>query len=123
MKFDIVRLDQDEEALPPRKRPPARVPGQEGGPSAPHPHPHPHPHPGLRIQRSSEYMRLRAHTDLTRVRSALNQMLHTVEALRAEPEPVVRSGPDHGTGTFRPEAFRSRPAPEEPREQCQEESP
>ncbi|WP_435110822.1 hypothetical protein [Nocardiopsis synnemataformans] len=121
MKFDIVRLDQDEEALPPQKRPPARVPGQEGGPSAPHPY----PPPGLRIQRSSEYMRLRAHTDLTRVRSALNQMLHTVEALRAESEPVVGSGSGSGneTGSFRPEAFRSRPTPEEPREQRQEESP
>ncbi|WDZ90109.1 hypothetical protein [Nocardiopsis sp. HUAS JQ3] len=114
MKFDIVHLDQDGEAPPPRTPVPEEVPDRAERPS---------PHPGLRIQRSSEYMRLRARTDLTRVRSALNRMLHTVEAARAGSEPLVGSGPDARPGSFRPEAFRSRPTPEKPREQRQEESP
>lgn len=66
-------------------------------------------------------MRLRARTDLTRVRSALNRMLHTVEAVRAESEPALDAAAE--TGSFRPEAFRSRSAPDKPREQWQEESP
>lgn len=115
MKFDIVRLDEDGEAPPPRTRLPEQVPEPPEGPSA--------PHPGLGIQRSSEYMRLRARTDLTRVRSALNRMLHTVEAARAGAGPLTGPGPEDGTGSFRPEAFRSRPAPEKPREQRQEGSP
>ncbi|NKZ00240.1 hypothetical protein [Nocardiopsis alborubida] len=115
MKFDIVRLDQDGEAPPPQTPLPEQASGQAEEASA--------PHPGLGIQRSSEYMRLRARTDLTRGRSALNRMLHTVEAARAGSGPLVGPSPEDGTGSFRPEAFRSRPAPEEPREQRQEESP
>ncbi|APC37455.1 hypothetical protein A9R04_23495 [Nocardiopsis dassonvillei] len=115
MKFDIVRLGEDGEAPPPRTRLPEQVPEPPEGPSA--------PRPGLGIQRSSEYMRLRARTDLTRVRSALNRMLHTVEAARAGAGPLVGPGPEDGTGSFRPEAFRPRPAPEKPREQRQEGSP
>ncbi|MCP3014450.1 hypothetical protein NGM33_14020 [Nocardiopsis dassonvillei] len=115
MKFDIVRLDQDGGAPPPQALLAEEVPDRAEEASA--------PHPGLGIQRSSEYMRLRARTDLARVRSALNRMLHTVEAARAGSGPLVGSGPDDGPGSFRPEAFRSRPAPEKPREQRQEESP
>ncbi|PDP89275.1 hypothetical protein CQJ94_02430 [Glycomyces fuscus] len=114
MKFDIVLPDQGEEALSPRARLPEGAPGW-GKESA-------SAHPGLRIQRSSEYMRLRARTDLTRVRSALNQMLHTVEAISAGPAPVTNAD-SVVTGSFHPEAFRSRTAPEPPREQWQEDSP
>ncbi|WP_159943956.1 MULTISPECIES: hypothetical protein [unclassified Nocardiopsis] len=90
MKFDIVEPGPDEPAAPAQPvpdDPPAREPVP---PSA------------LRLRRASEYMHLRARTDLTRVRSALNQMLHTVEADRAEPS--TPEEPEH----FRPGAFRSR---------------
>ncbi|MEU0240842.1 hypothetical protein ABZ234_24445 [Nocardiopsis sp. NPDC006198] len=63
----------------------------------------------LGLQRTSEYMRLRARTDLARTRPALNRLLHAVEAARAQAAPPPGPGDAADAEVFRPESFRPRP--------------
>ncbi|MFD3684392.1 hypothetical protein ACFWTE_06190 [Nocardiopsis sp. NPDC058631] len=105
MKFDHVNPGHEGEAPPPDARFPEEGQDPTAEPSVPlH---------VLRLQQSSEYMRLRARTDFARVRPALNRLLHTVEATRAEGvRAEVSPGPEPGaadeTDVFRPENFRPR---------------
>ncbi|OLT27013.1 hypothetical protein BJF83_19740 [Nocardiopsis sp. CNR-923] len=101
MKFDVVSFDHGEDPATPAPRSTASGEGSaedaEGGlPALP---------PDVRMRRAVAHLRTRSGADLARVRSALNQLHHTVEAARAQDS--------HGTGTtdqppppgFRPEAF------------------
>lgn len=100
MKFDMVNPDHDEDGPSPGARSPEGPPDPAAEP--------PLPPPDVRIRQASEYMRLRARTDFERVRSALNQMRHTVEVAQAGAGPAAGSGAPDEPELFRPESFRSR---------------
>lgn len=103
MKFDILNPDRDEGSTPPGT-PPAEG---DHGPTAEPPLP---PHV-IRLRQSSEYMRLRARTDLQRVRSSLNQMHHTVQTAQAQADPAAAPESPDEPALFRPETFRPRTHP------------
>ncbi|MFJ9554790.1 hypothetical protein ACIRPH_13305 [Nocardiopsis sp. NPDC101807] len=100
MKFDHVSPEHDGRTPAPGARFPEGHEDPAAEPSAPlH---------VLGLRRTSEYMRLRARTDLERTRPALNRLLHTVEAAhQAEAAPPPGDAAD--AEVFRPESFRARP--------------
>lgn len=64
--------------------------------------------PDFRMYRAFDHARVRAHVDTSRARSALNQMHHTLEVLRAREEASDSSADTPLPDMFRPEAFRAR---------------
>lgn len=66
--------------------------------------------PAFRMYRAFDHAQVRTRADIARVRSALNQMHHTLEVVRAQEKvsesPAKTPTPD----VFRPEAFRARPS-------------
>lgn len=66
--------------------------------------------PAFRMYRAFEHAQVRTRADIARVRSALNQMHHTLEVVRAQEKfsesPANTPLPD----VFCPEAFRARPS-------------
>ncbi|GAA1464856.1 hypothetical protein NE857_04215 [Nocardiopsis exhalans] len=64
------------------------------------------PSPAALIATAAERMHTRARTDFHRVRSSLNQMLHTVETSAVQPDLTFAAcAPEPGVDIFRPEAF------------------
>lgn len=98
MKFEFDPDEPDEQVPGTPPTPDAASPEENAATALP---------PDFRMHRAFDHARTRARVDMSRVRSALNQMNYTVQVAHSE-EQAAETFDAPTPDVFRPEAFRAR---------------